>query len=373
MSAAAVTPAANPVIPQSCGLDATLVLDASGSISSSSAVEKVRSAGNAFVKALKDTKSTTRITQFGTFSDQLAPRTVVDAAATSATGVLTKAMNKYYNPIPAKPSDSSIYQYNGGTWTNPKNYTKTTASNANQWTNWDAGMDQARTETKAPEIIVFVTDGDPTVFNLNKSGDPNYGNGKNVAVNTGSGDAANPTLDRAIQQANAAKVANTRIMVVGVGPAVTKPGSDSVKRMEKMSGPQVVQDKDLGSITSINQIDGAGQGLRQPRQFPAAGRQRSLRSVADHPQARPDRRQQRLRALRGLEHDGQAHCQRRFQLGAPGHHARRAEVGSHRCQRVRAVPMGAEGPQHHLRCAGHRRSEGRLHLRATGYEQRLDL
>ena len=33
----------------------------------------------------------------------------------------------------------------------------------------------------------------------------------------------------------------------------------------------------------------------------------------------------------------------------------------------------AEGPQHHLRCAGHRRSEGRLHLRATGYEQRLDL
>lgn len=255
VSAAAVTPAANPVIPQSCGLDATLVLDASGSISSSSAVEKVRSAGNAFVKALKDTKSTTRITQFGTFSDQLAPRTVVDAAATSATGVLTKAMNKYYNPIPAKPSDSSIYQYNGGTWTNPKNYTKTTASNANQWTNWDAGMDQARTETKAPEIIVFVTDGDPTAFNLNKSGDPNYGNGKNVAVNTGSGDAANPTLDRAIQQANAAKGANTRIMVVGVGPAVTKPGSDSVKRMEKMSGPQVVQDKDLGSITSINQID----------------------------------------------------------------------------------------------------------------------
>ncbi len=251
----AVTPVPNPVIAQACGLDATLVLDASGSISSEGAVDKVRSAGNAFVKALKDTKSTARITQFGTFSDQLAPRTVVDAASTAATGALTKAMNKYYNPIPPKPSDSSIYQYRGGSWTNPNNYAKTTASNANQWTNWDAGMDQARTETEAPEIILFVTDGDPTAFNLNTSGDPHYGNGKNVAVNTGSGDAANPTLDRAIQQANAAKDAKTRIMVVGVGPAVTKPGSDSVKRMEKISGPQVVQDKDLSSITSINQID----------------------------------------------------------------------------------------------------------------------
>ena len=180
----------------------------------------------------------------------------MDAAATSATGVLTKAMNKYYNPIPAKPSDSSIYQYNGGTWTNPKNYTKTTASNANQWTNWDAGNGPGQDgDEGAGDHRLRHRRRSDGFQSWNKSGDPNYGNGKNVAVNTGSGDAANPTLDRAIQQANAAKGANTRIMVVGVGPAVTKPGSDSVKRMEKMSGPQVVQDKDLGSITSINQID----------------------------------------------------------------------------------------------------------------------
>lgn len=255
VTANAVTPVANPVIPESCGLDATLVLDASGSIQQQSAVDKVRTAGKAFLGALKDTKSTARITQFGTFSDQLATRTVVDDAATSASGVLTKAMNKYYNPIPPKPGDSTIYQYRGGNWTSPDNYFKDTASNANQWTNWDAGMGQARTEAKAPEIIVFVTDGDPTAFNLDRTKDPHYGNGKNVAVNTGSGSAADPTLDRAIDQANAAKGANTRIMVVGVGPAVTKPGSDSVKRMEKISGPQVVQDKDLSKITNINQID----------------------------------------------------------------------------------------------------------------------
>ncbi len=251
---AAVTPLANPTISNSCGLDATLVLDASGSIQTSNAVEQVRSAGKAFVRALKDTKSTARVTQFATFSEQLAPRTLVDAASTSAAGALTVAMNKYYNPKPPRPADSTIYKYKGnGAWNSPANYT--VDNTANQYTNWDAGMTQAGTEATAPELVVFVTDGDPTAFNLNRPGDPNYGNGKNVAMNTDRGDALQQTIDRAVDQANNAKSRNTRVMVVGVGPSVTTPGSASVTRMKQMSGPQVVQDSQLGTITNINQID----------------------------------------------------------------------------------------------------------------------
>lgn len=252
--AAAVTPLPNPTVANACGLDATLVLDASGSIQTSNAVDQVRNAGKAFVRALKDTKSTARVTQFATFSEQLAPRTLVDAAATAPGGALTAAMNKYYNPKPPRPSDSTIYKYKGsGAWNSAANYT--VDNTANQYTNWDAAMTQAGTEATAPEIVVFVTDGDPTAFNLNQSGDPNYGNGKNVAMNTDRGDALQQTIDRAVMQANNTKGRNARVMVVGVGPSVTTPGSASVDRMKKMSGPQVVQDSQLSSITNINQID----------------------------------------------------------------------------------------------------------------------
>ena len=70
-----VQTSANPVIPNSCGIDTTLVLDASGSISNAGAVQDVRDASNALLNTLKDTKSTARILQFSNNSQQLAART----------------------------------------------------------------------------------------------------------------------------------------------------------------------------------------------------------------------------------------------------------------------------------------------------------
>ena len=75
-AAAAVTPLANPPIAEGCGINTTLVLDASGSVSSSGAVEDVRDAADAFLTALTNTNSSARVTQFASFSQQLAPRTV---------------------------------------------------------------------------------------------------------------------------------------------------------------------------------------------------------------------------------------------------------------------------------------------------------
>ena len=63
----------NPPVEEACGVDITLVLDASGSIQSSDAVDDVRDAAHAFLTALKDTNSTARVVDFGTVARETAP------------------------------------------------------------------------------------------------------------------------------------------------------------------------------------------------------------------------------------------------------------------------------------------------------------
>ena len=90
---------ANPLIADSCGVDVTLVLDASGSIQSSNAVSKVRNAAEAFLDSLRNTKSTARVTQFATVTQELAPYTLVDDAALAQGGALRQGRRLgYYNP-----------------------------------------------------------------------------------------------------------------------------------------------------------------------------------------------------------------------------------------------------------------------------------
>ena len=88
----AIDPVANPPIEESCGVDVTLVLDASGSISSAGAVDDVRDAAQAFLDSLKNTDSTARVTQFATASEQLAPPTLVTDASLGPGGVLSDAV-----------------------------------------------------------------------------------------------------------------------------------------------------------------------------------------------------------------------------------------------------------------------------------------
>lgn len=101
----------NPEMSDSCGTDVVLVLDASGSISSAGAVDDVRDAGTAFLRALADTGSTARILQFASLSEELAPRTEVTVASLAAGGTLAEAMNDYYDPIPQRPPAVNIYTY----------------------------------------------------------------------------------------------------------------------------------------------------------------------------------------------------------------------------------------------------------------------
>jgi hypothetical protein len=85
-AAAQVPPADNPAIEEKCGVDLTLVLDASGSVQQAGAVNQVRGAAQAFLDALSNTGSTARVTQFGTVAQELAPSTLVDDRSLGAGG-----------------------------------------------------------------------------------------------------------------------------------------------------------------------------------------------------------------------------------------------------------------------------------------------
>lgn len=245
---AAADPLPNPTIAESCGVNVNLVLDASGSINSSHAVGDVRDAATAFLDALRNTNSNARVTQFGTASEELAPLTLVDDASLGTGGALRDALNGYYNPIPPAPAGRNFRQYNGtgnpqstGSWGNPN-------TSSNQYTNWDQALHQAQT---AADLVVFVTDGDPTAYDLDQPGDP-FG-GVSIGYNTNRGQAAAPTIDRAIDEANVVKSADTRMLAIGVGSALNSPASQ--QRLQEVAGPQIVRDADLATITSLNQVD----------------------------------------------------------------------------------------------------------------------
>ncbi len=172
-----VTPGPNPSISETCGLDATLILDASGSIQSAGAVNTVRNAGRDLVAALKDTNSTLRITQFATFSGQLSSRVPVNATTTGSGGALTNALVNYYTPPPPRPPGVTIYN---GSWVD---------NGALTWTNWEDGIKGI----DRPELAIYMTDGDPTAYNVNST---------RTNVNTSSTGTA---LDNAITQANVLK------------------------------------------------------------------------------------------------------------------------------------------------------------------------
>ena len=238
---AAVAPVDNPPIVERCGLDLTLVLDASGSVQTANAVNQVRGAAEAFLDALANTDSTARVTQFATVSQQLAPSTSVDDQTLGPGGVLRQAIDGYYNPRPPRPDNVNFINTSGGV--------NNSASN-NQYTNWDGSLHQAA-ET-VPDLVVYVTDGDPTAYDLDKPGDPgDPGPPPDIRYGTSSTDTQ--TNDRAIQEANRIKTNGTRMLAVGVGSALNTAASQ--QRLTKISGPQIVRDADLANVDSLNDID----------------------------------------------------------------------------------------------------------------------
>ncbi len=244
--AAAVT---NPPIADSCGVDVTLVLDASGSISSSHAVDTVRSAADDFLDSLVNTNSTARVLQFGTLSEQLAPRTIVDNVAMIGGGALRSAINRYYNPRPPRPNGVNLYQYTGSNPSNSSSFKLSNNSSSEQYTNWEQSLRQAAADPS--DLVVFITDGDPTAYDF-RAGDPfgppavAFGTDRNSAGST-------LTLDRSVEASDALKGSGARMLTIGVGSALSN--ASSVSRLVAVTGPQVKRDGDIGTINSLNDVD----------------------------------------------------------------------------------------------------------------------
>jgi len=246
-AAAAVTPAPNPPIEKACGIDVTLVLDASGSVNSSHAVENVRDAGRSFLDALQDTNSTARVIQFATVSQELAGRGLIDADSMASGGALGQAISGYYNPKPPVTGYSVKSLKSSG---DPTKASGWDTASSDQYTNWQQTLKQ--TATEVPKLVVFVTDGDPTAYDFDRNGDPFYpSNPPTVGINTDRNAAgAQITIDRAVEAANAVKAKGSRILTVGVGNALQN--SASVQRLQQVSGPNIARTADEFDITTTD-------------------------------------------------------------------------------------------------------------------------
>src|SRR6185295_751682 len=184
----------NPNLAANCGLDVMLVLDKSGSIQSSGATEKVRNAARAFLKGLSGTGSKVSIIDFSsTAARPIGYTTVTDSSI--ATVFEPYLVNQY------KPSG---------------------------FTNWEDALrltQQANVSGPKANLVVFITDGDPTARNI-PGGTPN--------PITGLPDGDYKALTAAANEADLVKGQGSHMFVIGVGAAVTE--ADSASRLTAISG-----------------------------------------------------------------------------------------------------------------------------------------
>jgi len=172
-------PVVNPPLGQSCGIDIALVLDSSGSIDSTN-LDTMKSSFKGFVDSmLPGTPTQFSVTDF----DYNA--TVVSAFSDNAT-VVKAAID-----VPTT----------GGA------------------TNWEDALAVAQStfdpRAGVPNLIIFASDGNPTVNNGPDGQDTNWLTDGN-------------DLSRAITAANAVKGAGTRIITLGIGESVTQANLEAI-------------------------------------------------------------------------------------------------------------------------------------------------
>jgi uncharacterized repeat protein (TIGR01451 family) len=196
------TPGRNPDIPRRCGINVMLVLDESGSIESSNATEKVRRAVRAFLNALSGTGSAVSIIDFSTTATRqknyIQVTGSVDPDGRNGTGSIG--------------ADFEPYLKNG--------------YDPEGWTNWEDALHEvkvANDATPVADLVMFITDGDPTARNTDTGG---------TVTNLVEGEAE--ALRRAAHEADEVKKQNSKMFAVGVGSAVTK--QTSARRLTAISG-----------------------------------------------------------------------------------------------------------------------------------------
>jgi len=182
-------PTPNPPLTEACGLDIVLVLDSSDSLNNSE-IQQVKDAANAFVDTLSGTPTHFGVVDFDT--------QIINSFA------LTDNMTNVHAAI------------------NSIGHTGVT-----ELTNWEAGLIQGQSlfaggSPDKPNLMVIITDGDPTTWGY-PSSQGSYGGTEPDP----------PDINRAIMAANIAKASGTRMLAIGVT------SSPTVSNLIKISGPNL--------------------------------------------------------------------------------------------------------------------------------------
>ena len=193
---------AQAAVPETCG-KTILVLDESGSVSPHEA--SVRNAVHAFLTPLVDSGVEAGIVEFGSAAKTVFGYTMIDGANLALT----------FSPYLNATSPGDIYD---------------APSQLGAYTNWDDALDEV-TQINSSEVaalVLFLTDGDPTAYNLDKTGEAG-----GVHINGVSAEG----LNRAIEEADEIRSQGSHLIAVGVGSGLTN--AASIDRLKQVAGPDV--------------------------------------------------------------------------------------------------------------------------------------
>ena len=215
------TPGPNPNLPPRCGINVMLVLDKSGSIASSGQTETVKSATRSFLNALSGTGAKVSIVDFSSTAARPVPYTTVTPDTIADT---------------FEPYLQNGYKPSG-------------------FTNWEAAFHEVRnanTQGTLADLVVFITDGDPTAHS-NATGNPT----------TGLTEGAVSAMRPAAAEADLVKGQGSHVFMMGVGAAVTKPAS--AHRLTAMSGFNQFPPADFSraDYTLVENFDDLAAALRR--------------------------------------------------------------------------------------------------------------
>ena len=188
---------------------------------------------------------------------------MVDDVSMGNNGDLDDAVDGYFNPQPQRPSNVTIRRYDGSG--NPVGGNWDTSNSSIQYTNWQQALDLTATDTA--ELVVFITDGDPTGYDFDRPADPfdQVLRLMSGSAQTAPAESRELTEDRSILAANAVKSLGSRVLAIGVGAALQNQAN--VTRLTQVSGPVVARttaqfDIETTDVALIEDFEALADGMR---------------------------------------------------------------------------------------------------------------
>lgn len=179
-----VVPAPNPDYPDFCGIDIAIVLDTSGSITTSGGTAtpenefKMKDAAKLAVDTLQGTPSRVGVVSFRTLATSELPMTDISTDAGAST-------------VRSAIDDVDFYN-----------------ARIEKGTNWEDAF--LKTAPLGADVVLFATDGNPTTRNDDVINDPGYS-------------TEDEDIDAGVAAANTLKGVGTRVVAIGIGNTITVP------------------------------------------------------------------------------------------------------------------------------------------------------